>query len=558
MLRAALALVLSFALSAPAARAAAILYATAATTNEVTSYCVGPGGGLTGDLKQRIGTASTSPGRLIAQELPGGRFLYVGENDRVEVFRISDGGELSPVGHIPALPHPENPGAGLKGMDPRDLSIAQAPSGTWVLYVPQRSSNRLATFPLDPQTGLSTVPTSTQGRCNGGAFDGSPCDLSAQSDQCAPDGTCEGTSDQAGSSCVLGPQPSLWEDLKVANGLVYSTRNITGGDVRVYQLDGNGNFAPGIVVVNQNIGPETNKDQCPAADKKTDTPAPCNQDNQVYAVGSDCTQPLELRVGNQTGPVIIVERTGNPLEVRAEIQPYSKRRKLNGAAPLVLSDGRAYVSERFRRAISGFSFCPDATPRIPPKKCASNPNAKGCPCDPPADIIPNGVCPAGGFNLDPRWTAPDNKGNQDCTLRFRQPRLAKHGGRNEFNVAYVGMTIAGGIDTSTLLGSQFLAGRIDGYRLRDGGLIPPQPTGRTAGNVATSPVRLFVYQPPDVSPEDSAGVLYVAAGEIDRVQAYRLYPNGLPRDRKPFAETTGLRNTFPNDVTIVELPAGCS
>src|SRR5262245_28768532 len=335
MVRAALALVLSIALSAPAARAAAIIYATAATTNEVTSYCVGPGGGLTADTKQRIGTTGTSPGRLIAQELPGGRFLYVGQNDRVEVFRIGDHGDLSRVGRIPERPHPEDPAAGLRNMDPRDLSIAQAPSGTWVLYVPQRSSNRLAAFPLDAQTGLSTV------------------------------------SDQIGASCVLGPTPSLWSDLKVANGLVYATRDITGGDVRVYQLDANGNFLDGTVFVNQPIRTDFNPTQC--ADEA------CNQDNKPYPVqSSDCTTPVVLTdVRNQPIAKPVTEDNPNPspLTVRAEIEPYSRRRKLNGAGPLVLSDGRAYVSERFRRAISGFSFCPDATPRIPPKKCARNPNA---------------------------------------------------------------------------------------------------------------------------------------------------------------------------------------
>jgi hypothetical protein len=52
----------------------------------------------------------------------------------------------------------------------------------------------------------------------------------------------------------------------------------------------------------------------------------------------------------------------------------------------------------------------------------------------------------------------------------------------------------------------------------------------------------------------SNGVLYVGAGAADQVQAYGLDANGLPESNgTPFAETNRLRNTFPNDGTVVDI-----
>jgi len=42
------------------------------------------------------------------------------------------------------------------------------------------------------------------------------------------------------------------------------------------------------------------------------------------------------------------------------------------------------------------------------------------------------------------------------------------------------------------------------------------------------------------------------------VQAFQLNRDGLPRDVNPFSQTTVLTNTFPNDVTVVDLPGSCA
>ena len=100
----------------------------------------------------------------------------------------------------------------------------------------------------------------------------------------------------------------------------------------------------------------------------------------------------------------------------------------------------------------------------------------------------------------------------------------------------------------TILGAQFQTGRIDAFALSPDGTLPSGATRTTQANVATSPFRMFV----------SSGVLYVGAGASDNVQAYRLDANGLPEsDGTPFSETVQLRNTFPNDVTVVNISDSC-
>ena len=643
MLRAALGPLLLLALVASAAQAAPILYATAATTGEVTSYCVGAGGGLIPDPRQRIQTNGNAPSRLITTVLPGGQFLYVAENDRVEVFQIDDGGQLTRRGRIPAQPLPDNPGSGLLGMNPHDLSIGTQADGTQVLYVPERAFDRIASFPLDPTTGLSPVRTGVcttstvcaatkdcaageacvASRCVAGAActadaacgGGQTCESGACVGVCdpraadpgaacaAPAGACTPISDQTGSSCVLGPVPSEWEDVKAATGLFYTSRAVSRGEVFVYQLAPDGNFADGTIVVTETIGADVNATQCtrtagcttgaacgiaadcPAAagqvvqcvagecvdlsmtckvdkdcpgDETCETFGPCDQNGKVYVVPSeDCETPIVLTdIDGQpiTRPATADNPSPTPLTVRAQMEPYGRRRRLNGASALILQGDLLYVSERFRRAISAFELCPVGGE---PPVCPAAPGKKGqrCTCpDANQDGVPDvtDLCPPGGFSVDAKY---NDKGL--CTVRNRQARLAKKGGRTEANIRYNAMTLAQGMAASTILGSQFLDGRIDGYRLKDDGRLPREPTRRTKDNFRTSPFHLFLYRPSDLSPDESAGVLYVGAGDVNRVQAYRLDRNGLPKDKNPFSETTALSDTFPNDVTIFDLPGPC-
>ena len=126
---------------------------------------------------------------------------------------------------------------------------------------------------------------------------------------------------------------------------------------------------------------------------------------------------------------------------------------------------------------------------------------------------------------------------------------------------------------STLLASQFEKGRIDAYRLKPDGRLPRQPTRHTKEDVRTSPVRMTIsrcsggsndglacasaMECPGGTCPSAANVLYVAAGELDRVQAFRLrQSDGLPSPA-PFSQTDEQTGSFPNDVALAVLSDEC-
>src|SRR5262245_3463482 len=145
MLRVSLMLVLA---AASPAAAGTMLYATAATTGAVTGYCLGPTGAISPNPIVNVATHGRAPSRIVTS--PDGRFLYVGETNMTEVWRIGERGQLERQGQIPEAP-------ALKGMNSHDIAVELSPNGTRpVLYLPQRQQNRVAAFPLDPD-GLSSV-----------------------------------------------------------------------------------------------------------------------------------------------------------------------------------------------------------------------------------------------------------------------------------------------------------------------------------------------------------------------------------------------------------------
>ena len=417
-----------------------MLYATAATTGGVTGYCLGPNGAiLTGPIVN-VQTHGGSPSRLITS--PDGRFLYVAETDQTEVWNIGPKGFLTRAGSIPDKP--------FKGINSHDIAIATFGTGN-VLYQPQRRKNRLAAFPLDPATGLSP---------------GTP---------------------EAGTTCVKQTAPAGsagWENLIVANGLVYASRShaagngLGSGDVVVYKLlASNGDF-----------------DLPPAYDVNG---------NPIQAVDTKGA-PVTSNVGCPT-----------------ELVPYSQRQRLNGAAPMILLDGIIYVGQRFRQTISAFQLCPN--------QFGSGPE----------------FCPTGGFFSEQKFKKDGkpqlNSNNMNLPVfKYRQKNLS----RTHNNLRYNALALAG----RTIIGTQFQKGRIDSFSLNDDGTLPSGATRTTKADIRTSPFRMFVNN----------GVLYVGAGASDNVQAYRLDANDLPESNgAPFSETVTLRNTFPNDVTVVDISGSC-
>ena len=159
----------------------------------------------------------------------------------------------------------------------------------------------------------------------------------------------------------------------------------------------------------------------------------------------------------------------------------------------------------------------------------------------------------GGFSVDAKFNA-----DGVCTVRNRQPRLAKNGGRTQSDIRYNAMTLAQGMSFSSILGAQFLDGRIDGYRLKDDGRLPHRPDAPHQGQLPYQPVpRASCTAPPTCGRTRAP-----ACSTWGRVTSTGCRPTGstatgLPKDRTPFSQTTVLTDTFPNDVTIVDLPGPC-
>ncbi|MGH7894853.1 MAG: hypothetical protein ACREQL_09300, partial [Candidatus Binatia bacterium] len=147
--------------------------------------------------------------------------------------------------------------------------------------------------------------------------------------------------------------------------------------------------------------------------------------------------------------------------------------------------------------------------------------------------------------------------------KFQQPR-----GRTDIGFGYDALLIvpAAGSSSSpaasTLYGTQFYNGRIDVFSLSNGllpmkGEAPPQKTRlKTPDDLKTSPVRFVA---------DDA-TLYVAAGSLDRVQAYRIRKeDGMLKTvagerhtaEPPFSVTDEQDGSFPNDVAVATLSGDC-
>src|SRR5437868_8411354 len=125
------------ALRAPAARAGAILYATAATENRVDGFCLGADGSLAPAPTVQVGTAGVQPRRLVVATNGSWTVLYVVEVDRVEAFSIGSHGGLGLIGATPTVAAPN--------ANPMDVGLS---SDMTKLYVPEDGRDRIAAYPL--------------------------------------------------------------------------------------------------------------------------------------------------------------------------------------------------------------------------------------------------------------------------------------------------------------------------------------------------------------------------------------------------------------------------
>jgi len=142
--------------------------------------------------------------------------------------------------------------------------------------------------------------------------------------------------------------------------------------------------------------------------------------------------------------------------------------------------------------------------------------------------------------------------NPDGTLTKKQVKKArkkeKMANRTNEDVRYIGVSKfqTPSADSPIIYGVAYV-GRTDAFHLNDGQLTKV-PTGSTKKDPTSSPTRSTVGVNAQGHP-----ILYVAAGERDRVQVYDLtQQGGIPESEGPMMETEELSGSFPNDVVLAD------
>lgn len=198
----------------------------------------------------------------------------------------------------------------------------------------------------------------------------------------------------------------------------------------------------------------------------------------------------------------------DPDKKRSEVTPpLSERRKIADVKSFVIVGNLLYAEDRGRRRIRAFELMSDGNFPAP------TPDPK--PNKPNKVIWPDAV------------SKTNRVANYQQILHFR----------------------------SAILGTQFFRGRIDSYRL-EAGALPKKPTNVSDDDLRLTPVRLTAAENLDGR---GGATVYVAAGEFDRIIAYRLRDDGAleGEDAEPFSETNEQEDSFPNDVAIAMLADGC-
>jgi 6-phosphogluconolactonase (cycloisomerase 2 family) len=236
-----------------------ILYVTEGTPGNIAGYCVNNDGSLAATasfrftLRDGIDPTKTFPRRLVVDQpvpprtgAPNG-VAYVVETDRVEAFRIGDGGGLRPIGHT-------KPVTAMQSID-----IAVSENGKY-LYVPQTGKNRIVAYPLNDADGsFASEPT----------------------------------------TCVQGPSPASYQRLVATNGLLYVVETDNSARVNVFKPNADGTL------------PAIYPDECQPAQNGGKRPAPTDPTANGGSVRKRLSSPKPFAVATIAGvPFLYVEERG--------------------------------------------------------------------------------------------------------------------------------------------------------------------------------------------------------------------------------------------------------
>jgi 6-phosphogluconolactonase (cycloisomerase 2 family) len=190
--------------------------------------------------------------------------------------------------------------------------------------------------------------------------------------------------------------------------------------------------------------------------------------------------------------------------------PFSFRSHMAGAVGLVVDGSVVVSSQRFTHLLLGFI------------------------------LDPTGNFPA--FGADP--TNPTRK-------EKKKERMSRKKNRTDETIRYIGLTVLNEDDGRPIIYAAGYSGRTDAFRLNDDGTLPKTLMSSTPKDVTSTPTRTALGSTAQGRP-----VLYVASGELDRVQAFHLFSGGGIDSSVSPAETNVQRNSYPNDVVPIDI-TGC-
>jgi 6-phosphogluconolactonase (cycloisomerase 2 family) len=138
----------------------------------------------------------------------------------------------------------------------------------------------------------------------------------------------------------------------------------------------------------------------------------------------------------------------------------------------------------------------------------------------------------------------------------KQERKMRVNNKTTETIRYIGVTLFQPPDGGNMVvyGAGY-SGRTDAFRLRDDGTLPPAPEDGSQDDFSTTP-RNRVSTPVRTTAGLTAQgkpMLYVAGGELDRIQAFHLFSGGLINPQDSPAQTNSLDGSFPNDVVLVDI-----
>lgn len=155
-----------------------------------------------------------------------------------------------------------------------------------------------------------------------------------------------------------------------------------------------------------------------------------------------------------------------------------------------------------------------------------------------------------GFVLDDTGNFPAYGANPQFPTKKEKKQERQSRKKNKTNeiLRYIGLTAQAESDGRPIVYGAAFKGRVDAFKLQADGTLPKDLMSSTPLNVISTPTRTTLG-----STAQGRGILYVAAGELDRIQAFRLFDGGAIDAGTSPMETNMQNNSFPNDVVLVDI-----